>query len=153
MYMLRVAFAERDFAIVEEARSPICQAHEHESATADVAGGRFDDGECERHGNGRIHGVAATLEDFDSGLGTKLLIGRDHSMRRAHGLLGPIFRIDRMRAKLGRCLRAGNAATDEREREHKGEMLRANAQGARNFHETANSKGFTQRGQEAARTT
>jgi len=43
----------------------------------------------QRHGNGSVHGITAMLEDLHAGLGAKLLVGGDHTVRSADRLMRP----------------------------------------------------------------
>jgi hypothetical protein len=105
----------------------ICEAHQHESTTADISRSGFDDGKRERNSDRGINCIPATFQDFYSRLRSELFVGCDHSVRRTHGLLRPIFRIDGMWPKFSSGLRARNAGGDERKRERDSEMLRAQA--------------------------
>src|SRR5216683_5025692 len=84
------SFVGGDLAIVEEGSAAIGQAHQHESATADIAGRRLDNREREGHRDCRIHGIAPAFEDFDAGFGAELLVGGNHRVGAADGLLGPV---------------------------------------------------------------
>ena len=82
-------FARRHLAVVEEGGLPVGKTDQHESAAADVARRRFDDGERESGGNGSVHSVAAALQDFDSGLRAEFFVGGYHAMAGANSLGRP----------------------------------------------------------------
>jgi len=63
------------------------QADEHESATADVACGRVDDGEGESRCDGSVDSVAAFSHDFDSRVGGEVVNADDHGVLGAGRLL------------------------------------------------------------------
>jgi hypothetical protein len=52
-------------------------ADEHEASAADVAGLGEDDGEREADRDGRVHGIAAGLQDLDAGVGG-VVVDADH---------------------------------------------------------------------------
>ena len=77
-------------------------ADEHEAATADIAGGREDDGEGETDGYGCVDGIAAGTEDFDAGVGGVVVDADDHGVVGADGWDGGQWRGLGLRARLGR---------------------------------------------------
>ena len=86
---------ERRFlAVVDEDVFAGVLVDEHESAAADVAGKRVDDGEREADGDGSIDGVAAFLQDLNAGVGGEVMDGDDHGVRLAHGLIVPELESD-----------------------------------------------------------
>ncbi len=76
------------FAEVDEVILPCRGAQQKESASAEVAGLRMDDGQGESGGDGGVNGIASGLHDFDSGARGQFVNAGDHgvgSMRRAQG--------------------------------------------------------------------
>ena len=65
-------------AIVDEMGVAGVHADEHEASAADIAGLGEDDGEGETDGDGRVHRVAAGLEDFDAGVGGRVMDADHH---------------------------------------------------------------------------
>ena len=55
-----------------------------ERVAADARHVRFGDVERRSHGNGRVSGVAAALQDIKADLGREWLARRDHAVRRSH---------------------------------------------------------------------
>ena len=87
--MLREALSGRALAKIDESGAAIGQAHQHESAAADVARGGMRHGQREAHRHGRVHRVAARFEHRDSGIGGVRLHRDHHGVPRMHRLRRP----------------------------------------------------------------
>src|SRR6267154_3507476 len=75
-----------NLTVIEEGGLAVREANQHEAAAAYIARSGLDDGEGERHGDGRIDCVAAALEDFNSRFRAKFFVGGNHAMTGANSL-------------------------------------------------------------------
>lgn len=67
-------------------RFAVGHADQHESPAADVSRGRMHNRQRESDSDGRIHGIAAGLENIHSHLRGQRVHGDHHRVLRAHGM-------------------------------------------------------------------
>jgi hypothetical protein len=82
----------RHLPIVDRGAGAVRQPDDHEPAAADVAGGRMRDAEGEGDRDGRVHGVAAALQDRDADVGRVRFRGRDRAAPSGRDALGFVRR-------------------------------------------------------------
>ena len=108
MYISRRGFAWSHFAVIEEGGFSVGKAHQHEAASTNVASGGFDDGESKGRGDRSVHGVTAAFQNFDASLRGEWVVGGNHAVRAANGLLRPLLGDVGVIAKFGGGLGRGS---------------------------------------------
>ncbi len=77
-YMSCEALPGARFAKIDEGGAAVGEAHQHESAAAQISRVRIGDRHGEADGNRRVHRVAAVLKNFHADIGGERISGDHH---------------------------------------------------------------------------
>ena len=79
-------FGGRLFTEIDEGGAAVGHADEHETAAADVSGGRMRDSQREADGHSGVHGVAAGFQHSDADVGGERFLSNNHAFARVNWL-------------------------------------------------------------------